>query len=109
MLGKRVLAAFFMIIVVAFALWCDVAVLHDSILLHILFLIGVYFSCHEFWALCRLTNHQTFSIWGTTSACALVVVHYYSMRLACQGTCESIQYAANLSMGALVVALLGTF
>jgi len=98
-----------MIAVLSAALWVDVAILHDSILLHIIFLVGVIFGCLEFWHLCRLTGHQTFSWWGTICACGLVSIHYYSMRLMTAGTIEAAQTAGNLTMGALAIALLGTF
>ena len=69
-----------------------------------------YFSFREFWVLCRATGHQTFSIWGTLSGCALVAIHYWSMRISTvPGTVQSIQLATNMTMGAMAVAILGTF
>ncbi|HYF51291.1 MAG TPA: phosphatidate cytidylyltransferase [Planctomycetota bacterium] len=109
MLGARVFAAFCMIAVLSAALWVDLAIFKDSILLHAVFLIGVIFGSLEFWHLCRMTGHQTFSWWGTCSACGLVGIHYYSMQLMTEGSIEAAQTAANLTMGALAVALLGTF
>jgi phosphatidate cytidylyltransferase len=109
MLAKRALAALFMIGVMGAALWVDLYVFHDSILFHALFLIGVLFGSLEFWKLCRLTGHQTFSIWATCSGCVMVGLHYYSMSLATLGTVQAVQTGANLSMGALAIALLGTF
>jgi len=109
MLGKRLLAAACMITLLTAALWVDLRVFKDSILLHGLFLVGSFFSFREFWALCRATDHQTFSVWGTFSGCGLVVIHYWSMRLLTLGTLDAVKEAANLTMGALAIALLGTF
>jgi phosphatidate cytidylyltransferase len=111
MLGKRFLAAVIMIILLSAALSVDYYILRDSILLHIVFLIGAFFSFREFWPMCRATGHQTFSVWGTLSGCALVVVHYWSMRLSSSpgAGVAAVQLGQNLSMGALAVAILGAF
>jgi len=109
LLAKRVLAASVMIVLLAAALWTDLHYFRDSILLHAIFLIGAFFSFREFWVLCRATGHQTFSIWGTFSGCALVAVHYISMRLMITNEPQKIQLALNISMGALSAAILGSF
>ena len=110
MLVKRIIAATCMITLLAAAMWVDLYVFHDSIMLHLVFLIGAFLSFLEFWPLCRATGHQTFSVWGTLSGCSLVVVHYFTMRLATNpGTKESVQQAANLFSGTLAVAILGAF
>ena len=110
MLHLRLLAAAVMIALLTAVLWIDLTVFQDSILLHLFFLAGVWLSFTEFWKICRATGHQTFSIWGTFSGCALVVVHYLSMRLAT----NPVNWippgvVANLSNGALAVAILGAF
>jgi phosphatidate cytidylyltransferase len=110
MLGKRFLAASVMIILLSGAMWADLVYFQDSVMLHAVFLIGAYFSFREFWVLCRATGHQTFSIWGTLSGCALVAIHYWSMRISTvPGDVRSIQLATNMTMGAMAVAILGTF
>lgn len=111
MLGKRFLAATVMILALSAALWADLNVFADSILLHGLFLIGAFFSFREFWPLCRATGHQTFSVWGTLSGCGLVAAHYYSMRLMVQPTAGrmAVQIAWDISTGGLAIAILGAF
>jgi phosphatidate cytidylyltransferase len=91
-------------------MWLDLVYFKDSVMLHAVFLIGAYFSFREFWVLCRATGHQTFSVWGTLSGCALVGVHYYSMRLSTgDGGVPALQLASNITMGALALAILGSF
>jgi len=110
MLAKRFFAASTMICAMTAALWIDVAYFQDSILLHVVFLLGTYFSFREFWPLCRATGHQTFSIWGTLSGCGLVIAHYFCMRwLTTPGTLRSAIESWNLWNGALAVSFLGTF
>jgi phosphatidate cytidylyltransferase len=109
MLLKRVFAATCMIALLTACLWLDVDYFHDSLMLHALFLIGVFFSFREFWPLCRATGHQTFSIWGTFCGCALVLVNYWTLHLATPGTVEALKQASNLFKGALAVSILGTF
>jgi phosphatidate cytidylyltransferase len=103
MLRHRLLAAIVLVVVLGLALWVDWHFLHDSLLFHLFFLIGVYFAAREFWPLCRATGHQTFSNWGTLSPCALVAAHYYSMHLA------NPHEARIVMEGALVIAVLGAF
>ena len=92
------------------ALWLDVSYFKDSRMLHLVFLIGAFFSFKEFWPLCRATGHQTFSIWGTLSGCALVGIHYYSMHLlSAPVTVEHLQRSSKLLNGGLAIAFLGTF
>ena len=100
-----------MIAMLTGCMWLDLEYFRDSIMLHALFLLFAFFSFREFWPLCRSTGHQTFSVWGTFSGCALVVVHYWTMHLATPpgGTPEALKDAANLSMGALAIAVLGAF
>ena len=103
MLLHRVLAAVVLVLGLTFVLLGDAYWLNDTFLLHTFFIFGVYFAAREFWALCRATGHQTFSNWGTLSACSLIAAHYYSMHL--QDTHE-----ARLVMeGTLVIALLVAF
>jgi phosphatidate cytidylyltransferase len=110
MIAKRFMAASLMISALAAALWADLAYFHDSLMLHGFFLIGAYFSFREFWPLCRATGHQTFSIWGTISGCALVPAHYFTMRmLSGPQTLEAATGAMNLMNGALAVSFLVTF
>ena len=114
MLGKRVFAATCMISLLALAMWLDLYVFKDSVMLHAAFLLVAFLSFREFWLLCRATGHQTFSIWGTLSGCALIVVHYCCMHLvsfSAPGATEilALKEASNLSMGALAIAVLGTF
>lgn len=111
MLGKRFLAATVMIILLTVALWTDLNVFKDSLLLHGLFLIGAFFSFREFWPLCRATGHQTFSVWGTLSGCGLVAAHYYSMHLMSQPSAGrmTVQIAWDITTGGLAVAILGAF
>ena len=111
MLGKRFLAATVMIILLTAALWTDLNVFHDSVLLHGLFLIGAFFSFREFWPLCRATGHQTFSVWGTLSGCGLVAAHYYAMHLMCAPSAGrlAVQTAWDITTGGLAVAILGAF
>ncbi len=110
MLQKRIFAATIMISLLALGMWLDLRVLHDSLALHFIFLLGAFFSFREFWPLCRATGHQTFSVWGTFSGCGLVAVHYWAMHLETfPGTRESAQHGANLLNGALATAILGAF
>src|SRR5260221_1330849 len=113
MLGKRLLAATFMISALTGVLWLDLHVFQNSLMLHLLFLVVTCISFREFWPLCRATGHQTFSVWGTLSGCGLVVVHYFCMRLISpasgQVTSAAVQHASNLFTGALAVAVLGPF
>ena len=109
MLKLRLLAGAVMIAALSGILWTDLYVLHDSILFHLFFLVGSWLCFMEFWNLSRATGHQTFSIWGTFSGCALVVVHYWAMRQATYGTVHSLQLANNVTNGALAVAILGAF
>ena len=109
MLKKRLCAASFMVVLLTLALWADFYYLKDGLLLHALFLTGTFLSFREFWPLCRATGHQTFSVWGTFSGCALVVVHYCSMRLALDPGGNAFKHGMDLSTGALAVAILGTF
>lgn len=110
MIAKRVFAATLMISLLAGALWLDVRQFQDSIMLHLVFLVGAYFSFCEFWPMCRATGNQTFSFWGTFSGCALVVVHYFCMRLQTYpGTRASALQSSNLLNGGLALAILGTF
>ncbi|MEI6232157.1 MAG: phosphatidate cytidylyltransferase [Planctomycetota bacterium] len=109
MIAKRFLAATIMISALAGALWLDVNYFHDSILLHLIFLIGAFFSFREFWVMCRATDHQTFSIWGTFSGCALVAIHYYCMRLETINTHAASIQSSNLLNGGMAVAILGAF
>lgn len=103
MLLHRMLAAIVLILGLALVLWADAHWLHDSLLLHAFFLVGVYFAAREFWPLCRATGHQTFSNWGTLSACGLVAAHYYALHL------EDPHEARIVLEGALVIALLVAF
>jgi len=99
-----------MISALAGALWLDLNTFHDSLMLHMIFLIGAFFSFREFWPMCRATGNDTFSIWGTFSGSSLVVVHYYCMRLETYpGTLASAQRSANLLNGCLAAAILGAF
>jgi phosphatidate cytidylyltransferase len=99
-----------MILGLSAALWLDLYYYKDSLMLHSVFLIGAYFSFHEFWPLCRATGHQTFSVWGTLSGCALFAVHYFGMRLlTVPGTAASAIQSSNILNGGLAIALLGTF
>ena len=125
MIAKRFFAATLMISALAAALWLDLSYFHDSLMLHLVFLVGAYFSFREFWPMCRATGNQTFSVWGTLSGCALVVVHYFSMRLLTEpatiqsaaqflnfpigGTKEAIALSSNLLNGGLAIAILGAF
>jgi phosphatidate cytidylyltransferase len=109
MLGKRVLAAVCMLSALGGAMWLDLYHFKDSLMLHALFLIGVFFSFREFWPMCRATNHQTFSVWGTFAGCGMVAVNYWCMHLAGQRTDRALAQAWNLSSGALALAVLGTF
>jgi len=111
MLRQRILAATVMILAFAAGMWADLAYFRFSIMLHVIFLVGAYFSFREFWPLCRATGHQTFSIWGTLSGCGLVAIHCWAMYLSVppQGSVRELQLAANLSWGALAAAFLGVF
>jgi phosphatidate cytidylyltransferase len=110
MLKQRVLAATILTLALAAALWLDLDYFQDSLMLHILFLIGAYFSFREFWPMCRATGHQTFSVWGTLSGCGLVAVHYEAMRLSVRSaSLARLQMASDLLWGALALAVLGAF
>jgi phosphatidate cytidylyltransferase len=111
MLGKRLLAATCMISALTGVLWLDVHVFHDSIGLHLLFLVVACISFIEFWKLCRATGHQTFSVWGTVSGCGLILVHYWAMHVASASSVniDDLQRASDLQTGALAVAILGAF
>jgi phosphatidate cytidylyltransferase len=111
MLGKRLLAATFMISALAGVLWLDLRVFQDSLMLHLVFLIVACVSFTEFWKLCRATGHQTFSVWGTISGCGLVAVHYWAMSLSSSKmvTVNDLHRASDLQTGALAVAILGAF
>jgi len=86
----------------------DYYVLHDSQLLHVLFLGGVCMSMLEFWKMCRATGHQTFSVWGTFCGCALVAVHYVCVHQP-QANAQAQQFSANLFNGSIALAILGAF
>lgn len=103
MLLHRVLAAIVLVLGLALVLWVDLYRLQDSLLLHAFFLVGVYFAAREFWPLCRATGHQTFSNWGTLSACGLVAAHYYALHL------DDPHEARIVLEGTLVLAVLGAF
>jgi len=103
MLLHRLLAAFVLVLGLTLVLWVDARWLHDSKLLHAFFLIGVYFAAREFWLLCRAAGHQTFSNWGTLSACGLVAIHYYSLKL------QDPNEARIVVEGSLVIALMVAF
>src|ERR1700730_3998643 len=106
MLHLRLLAGAVMIAVLTGVLYVDLYFLHDSILLHLFFLLGMYLSFLEFWNLCRATGHKTSSIWGTFCGCSLVGVHYWAMRLATHpGTRDSLLTAVNVSLFALAAAI----
>ena len=110
MLGKRLIAAACMIVLLTACLWLDLEYFRDSLMLHALFLLFAFLSFREFWPLCRATGHQTFSVWGTFCGCALVGVNYWTLHLATYpGTAEALKRASNLSMGALAAAILGAF
>jgi len=110
MLLKRVFAASIIITVLAIAMWCDLRVWQNSYGLHAIYFVGVLISFREFWALCRSTGHQTFSIWGTMSGCGLVVAHFYAMQLMTfHSSVRSDQIAANILMGTLAISILGSF
>ena len=110
MLAKRFFAATLMITALAGALWLDLRYFQDSLMLHLVFLIGAFFSFREFWPMCRATGNQTFSIWGTFSGSAMVVVHYFCMRLQTYpGTRASAIQSSNLLNGCLAAAILGAF
>jgi len=110
MLKQRVLAAAVLTLALAGAMWVDLERLQDSALLHAVFVVGAYFSFREFWALCRATGHQTFSIWGTLSGCGLVAVHYWAMRLSVHSRGPAdLLLASDLLWGALALAILGAF
>lgn len=111
MFGQRLLAATFMILLLALALWLDLYFFHESLMLHTVFLVVAFLSFREFWELCRATGHQTFSIWGTLCGCGLVAIHYWSMHISIQAgwTVDSLRRATNLEMGAQAVAILGAF
>ena len=99
-----------MISLLAAAMCLDLYYFKDSLMLHLVFLIGAYFSFREFWPLCRATGHQTFSIWGTLSGCALVAIHYFAMRLlSAPVSIAHLQLSTKLLHGGLAVAFLGTF
>src|SRR5688572_8967446 len=101
MLSKRIFAAICMVGALSVAMYFDLTYFKDSILLHAVFLVGIYFSFREFWPMCRATNHQTFSIWGTFSGCGMVIIHYWCMQLANLRTERAMAQAWNLSSGAL--------
>ena len=103
MLRQRLLAAVILVFLLAAVLYADWRWLRDSLLLHAFFLVGTYLCAREFWPLCRAAGHQTFSNWGTLSACALVAAHYYSLHL------KSAHEARLVLEGAQVVAVLGVF
>ena len=110
MIAKRFFAATLMIAALTGAFWLDLRYFHDSIMLHLVFLVGAFFSFREFWPMCRATDNQTFSIWGTFSGSALVIVHYFAMRLqSFPGTRESALQSSNLLNGCLALAILGAF
>jgi phosphatidate cytidylyltransferase len=109
MLAKRVFAAICMLCALGVAMWLDLYYFKDSIMLHAVFLLGIFFSFREFWPMCRATHHQTFSVWGTFCGCAMVAVHYWCMHLANLRTDRSLAQAWNLSSGALALSVLGTF
>src|SRR5206468_290912 len=100
-------------------MYADYYWLKDSLLLHVVFLLGTYLCFREFWPLCRAAGHQTFSLWGTLSGCALVVVHYWSLQIWIQQNPSmnpdpliQFQYlnkTNNLLNGAMVIAVLGAF
>ena len=103
MLRQRLLAAVILVSLLAVVLYADWRWLQDSLLLHAFFLVGTYLCAREFWPLCRAAGHQTFSNWGTLSACALVAAHYYSLHL------RDAHEARLVLEGAQVVAVLGVF
>ena len=103
MLRQRLLAAVILVFLLAVVLYADWRWLQDSLLLHAFFLVGTYLCAREFWPLCRAAGHQTFSNWGTLSACALVAAHYYSLHL------RDAHEARLVLEGAQVVAVLGVF
>jgi phosphatidate cytidylyltransferase len=103
MLIHRLLAALGLVVLFALALCADYYWLQDSLLLHSLVLVGTYFWSREFWPLCRAAGHQTFSTWGTLSACGLVAAHYWSLHLR-------PFYEARLVLDcAMVIAIFGVF
>lgn len=109
-MGKRFIAASVMIVLLTAAMWADLVYFKDSVMLHAVFIVGAYFSFREFWILCRATGHQTFSIWGTLSGCALIALHYWTMRLSTDpGGARALQMASDMTTGALAVAILGAF
>jgi phosphatidate cytidylyltransferase len=110
MLAQRLMAATCMVVLLAGCMWLDLYYFQDSAMLHALFILFAFLSFREFWPLCRATGHQTFSVWGTLSGCALVVVNYWSLRLATYpGTADALKHAADMWTGALAVAILGAF
>jgi len=111
MFHARVLTGAVLIILLTVALWLDLTYFQDSVLLHAIFVIGAFFSFREFWVLCRATGHQTFSIWGTLSGCALVVIHYFCMWLLTHygDKVRAHQIASDLNNAGLALAILGVF
>ncbi|MFH0939028.1 MAG: CDP-archaeol synthase [Planctomycetota bacterium] len=111
MIGKRIFATICMLAMLVSCLWLDLEYFRDSIMLHALFLLFAFLGFREFWRMCRATGHQTFSIWGTFSGCALIIVHYWTMCLTTppDGTPEALKNADNLAKGALAIAVLGAF
>jgi phosphatidate cytidylyltransferase len=102
-LWQRLLVACVLAGVLLGVLSADYFILHDSLVLHVFMILITFVCAREFWPLCRAAGHQTFSRWGTISACFLVAAHYWHMHL------QDPHEARLVLDGALVVAVLTAF
>lgn len=110
MLLHRFLAAIFLSLLLIGAMCGDYYWLKDSLLLHVLFLVGSSLCFREFWSLCRSAGLQTFSNWGTISGCVLICAHYWTLRTATEDrTFEGVFISNNILNAAIVAAVFGAF
>lgn len=115
MLLQRVFAATCLISLLTASMCVDYFFFENSYLLHLVVLVGTFFSLREFWVLCRARGLQTFGTWGTFSGLLLVCMHFWALQIWCSPSADPIERvlfinrADKMVIGSMVVSIMGVF